>query len=192
MSSAALDLREIPLERQRRLRRVEYEQLVELGVFKDERVELLYGVVVKMSPIGPPHNNAVARLNELLVLALVGRGVELRPQSSFAASDDSEPEPDFTLVPRGDYRTAHPAQAYLVIEVAQSSLKDDRAVKARLYAEAGVPEYWIVNLVDQVVEVHRKPASGRYESITIVRAGESLDIEQFPDVRISVDAILGR
>ncbi|WP_394838871.1 Uma2 family endonuclease [Pendulispora rubella] len=189
MANAAIDLRDIPLERQRRLRRSEYDQLVLLGVFNDERVELLYGVVVKTSPIGAPHNEAVDELNERLVLALSGRA-RVRIQGSFAASDDSEPEPDVAIYPRGDYSKDHPDRAYLIIEVAESSLKDDRTVKARLYAETGVPEYWIVNLIDHVVEVHRQPQGGKYASVTVARRGESLAIEQFPDVVIPIESIL--
>src|SRR3954468_3813768 len=112
----------------RPLRRVEYDQLVALGAFENERIELLEGALVAMSPIGPPHNSAVQKLNELLVLALHGRAA-VRCQSSFAAHELSEPEPDFAVVPRADYDTDHPSQAYLIIEVAESSLATDRGKK---------------------------------------------------------------
>ncbi|HWL84713.1 MAG TPA: Uma2 family endonuclease [Polyangiaceae bacterium] len=189
MASAALDLRDIPLDRQRHLRREEYEKLVGLGIFEHERVELLYGVIVQMTPIGPSHCDAVDRLAELLILALSGRA-RVRIQGSFAASDDSEPEPDVAVYPLRDYSSGHPDSAHLIIEVAQSSLHEDRGTKAQLYAEAGVPEYWIVNLVDQVVELHRKPEGGKYTQVSTARKGESLQIESFPDVVFSVGRIL--
>src|SRR5450631_1217800 len=99
----------------RPLRRVEYDQLVALGAFQDERIELLDGALVAMSPIGAPHSSAVQKLTRLLVLALVGCA-EVRPQLPFAALEFSEPEPDLAVVPLGDYDTEHPAQAHLVIE----------------------------------------------------------------------------
>src|SRR5450432_3867156 len=132
----------------RPLRRTEYDQLVTLGAFRGEKIELLEGVLVAMSPIGPPHSSSVQRLNALLVLALVGRAV-VRPQLPFAALEFSEPEPDLAVVPLGDYDVEHPAEADLIIEVAESSLAIDRGKKLRLYAACAVPEYWIVNLVDR-------------------------------------------
>src|SRR5258706_15521080 len=104
----------------RPLRRVEYDQLVALGVFQDERIELLDGALVTMSPIGAPHNSAVQELTEFFVLALRKRA-SVRCQMSLAAGDLSEPEPDLAIVPRAAYDTAQPAQAHLIIEVAESS-----------------------------------------------------------------------
>src|SRR3954469_19367427 len=124
----------------RPLRRVEYDQLVSLGAFQNERIELLEGALVAMSPIGAPHSSAVQKLTRLLVLALEGRAA-VRCQSSFAAQDYSEPEPDFAVVPLGEYDTDHPHEAYLIIEVADSSLDIDRGKKLRVYANCGVPEY---------------------------------------------------
>src|SRR5262249_47478229 len=99
----------------RPLRRAEYDQLVALGAVEDERIELLEGQLVGMTPIGAPHSSAVQKLNALLVPALAGRA-SVRIQSPFAALDTSEPEPDVAIVPLGDYDTEHPNQAYLVIE----------------------------------------------------------------------------
>src|SRR6188768_3841740 len=95
----------------RPLRRVEYDQLILLGAFEDEKIELLDGEMVAMSPIGTVHNAVVQRLNELLILALHGRA-SVRCRSSFAASELSEPEPDFTVVARGDYEDDHPSSAH--------------------------------------------------------------------------------
>jgi Uma2 family endonuclease len=125
-------------ERIRPLRRVEYDKLIELGAFQNERIELLDGVVVPMSPIGPPHASAVQKLTELLVPALLGRA-SVRIQNPFAALENSEPEPDVVVAPRSDYDTAHPADAHLIIEVSDSSLSQDRGKKGRIYAECGAP-----------------------------------------------------
>jgi len=140
-----------PAEVIRPLRRVEYDQLVALGVFQDERIELLDGALYEMSPIGIPHNFAVQELNEQLVLALHGRA-KVRPQMSFAASELSEPEPDLTITPLLSWDSEQANQAYLIIEVAESSLAIDRGRKYRLYASCGVPEYWIVNLPERCIE----------------------------------------
>ncbi len=143
------------------MRRAEYERLVALGAFEDERVELLHGVLVDMSPNKPGHVSPIDRLTMILVPALVGRAI-VRVQSPIAAGDESEPEPDLAVVPPGDYRQEHPAHALLVIEVALSSLNKDRHVKAPLYAASGFLEYWIVDVAGQAVEVHAAPADGVY------------------------------
>jgi len=115
----------------RRLRRVEYDQLVRLGVFANERVELLEGELAAVSPIGAPHDFSVQALTELRVLALRGRAW-VGPQMSLAAHELSEPEPDLAIVPRLDYHIEQPGQALTVIEVAESSLAYDRGRKLPL------------------------------------------------------------
>jgi Uma2 family endonuclease len=179
----------VPLERVRPLRRVEYERLAELGAFRDEKVELVYGRIVHRSPIGGPHRYAVRHLTEILGQALRGRA-NLEIQSSFAASEDSEPEPDVAVVPLGDYLDAPPNQAFLIIEVAQSSLADDRGWKATLYASCGVPEYWIVNLVDDVIEVYREPGADGYARVTRHGREGELRVPGFEDVVVRVGAVL--
>jgi len=176
-------------EQIRPLRRVEYDKLVALGTFEGERIELIDGALRRMSPIGPPHTSTVDLLTELLVLALVGRA-RIRVQGSFAASELSEPEPDLCVLPPGDYHAAHPSRAHLIIEVADASLRYDRGEKARVYAACGVPEYWIVNLLDCVVEVHREPAAGRYQQPSTVPKGARLQLLAFPDVELAVDDFL--
>jgi Uma2 family endonuclease len=184
-----LDPAEIAPEKLRPLRRVEYDRLVELGVFEDERVELLHGVLVAMSPQGTRHSGTIQRLNMILVPAVVGRA-DVRVQSPFAASEDSEPEPDLAIVPPGDCFREHPQSALLVIEVADESLRKDRKVKARLYASCGIPEYWVVNLVDLVVEVHTHPARGQYRTLTPHRHGDEIRLVRLPDVIVPVDEFL--
>ena len=132
----------------------------------------------------------IGRLTEILVVALAGRAF-LRVRSSFAASESSEPQPDLAVVPRGEYDDAHPTRAFLVVEVAQSSLAEDRGAKARLYAETGVPEYWVVNLVERQIEVHTEIVDGRYARVRVARPGDTLRPVGFPDVEIRVDAVLG-
>jgi Uma2 family endonuclease len=173
----------------RPLRRVEYDRVVDLGIFDGERIELIDGELRRMSPIGPPHTSTVDRLTELLVLAFVGRA-RVRVQGSFAAGDLSQPEPDFSVLPLKDYDAAHPDFAHLIIEVADSSLSYDRGRKAWLYAERGVPEYWIVNLVERVVEVHRTPREGRYEQVSVHAKGSRLQVLEFPDVELAIDDFL--
>lgn len=170
----------------RPLRRVEYDQLVALGTFQGERIELIGGALRRMSPIGPPHTSTVDDLNQLLVLALVGRA-RVRVQGSFAADDLSEPEPDVCILPLGDYYSADPREAHLIIEVADSSLRYDREEKAQLYAACGVPEYWVVNSVDRAVEVHREPSASGYREVASVPKGARLRLLAFPDVELAVD-----
>lgn len=173
----------------RPLRRQEYDQLVALGAFADERIELLEGQLVPMSPIGPPHSSAVQVLTELLLPALLGRA-KVFSQSPFAALDSSEPEPDVAVVPIGDYHQKHASEAYLIIEVAESSLARDRDQKQRIYARAGVFEYWIVNVEGRCVEVHREPGSDGYAVREVVGYERSLAPRAFPDVVVEVKRIL--
>jgi len=173
----------------RPLRRVEYDRLVALGVFENERVELLEGELVTMSPIGSPHNFAVQSLTELLILALRGR-CWVRPQMSFVADDLSEPEPDLAIVPRVDYHDEQPSQALLVIEVAESSLAYDRGRKLRVYASCGVPEYWVVNIPKRCIEVYADPEGSAYTHSTRYELGQSLSPAAFPDIVIAVSDVL--
>lgn len=160
--------------------------MVELGLFgEDERVELLYGQLVAMSPIGARHNWSVQELNRLLMLALHRRAI-VRVQSSIAASDISEPQPDVAVLPKGNYLEVHPARAILVIEVADTSLRADRRVKGPLYAAMGVPEYWIVNLLGGVLEVYREPGARGYGISKRHRRGGTVSPLAFPDVKLAV------
>ncbi|MEZ4735387.1 MAG: Uma2 family endonuclease [Caldilineaceae bacterium] len=139
----------------------EYHWLIEQGFFQpDDRVELIEGVLVDMSPLHPPHADTVASLTEELVTK-VKRRAKVRIQQPITLPEQiTEPEPDFVLALRTEeYRTKHPlpADVLLVGEVSDSTLAYDRGKRARLYAEAGIQEYWIVNLVDNVLEVYRDP-----------------------------------
>src|SRR5437868_4004558 len=153
--SASEALSSIEPELVRSIKRSEYDQMVELGMFQDERVELIRGVLVKMSPRLAPHASTVQKLTQLLMMQLQGR-FSLRVQSPLALSEDSEPEPDVAVVALGDYDTEHPSTALLVIEVSDTTLKKDRG-KAAVYARAGIGEYWIVNVNARTVEVYLSP-----------------------------------
>jgi Uma2 family endonuclease len=173
----------------RRLRREEYDALVERGVFEREHVELVRGVIVRMSPQGAPHAGAIVLLNEALVRALAGRA-HVRVQLPVIAPDESEPEPDVAVVPLSDPRLAHPSSAHLVVEVGATSQAYDRGTKGPLYAAMGVPELWIVDLAARVIEVHREPSGERYQRVETLRAGATVELVAFPDVRLDVSSFL--
>jgi Uma2 family endonuclease len=184
-----LDWQEIAPERPRPIRREEYERMVSLGLFQDERVELLCGLLVSMSPHGPAHDSTIDRLTALLVRALGDRAC-VRIQGAFAASDDSEPEPDVAVLPPGDYDDGHPREAWLVIEVAESSLAKDLGPKARLYAASNAPEYWVVDLAAGAVHVHVNPVGGAYQECQRVARGDAIALVKFPEIRLPVSAFL--
>jgi Uma2 family endonuclease len=162
----------------RRFKRVEYERLTEMGIFQPgERLELLDGLLVVREPQGTPHATAI-RLAVNALRAIFGAGWVVDAQLPVALDDDSEPEPDVSVVPGAarDYRRAHPTHPVLIVEVAEISLAADRTFKAGLYARAGVTDYWIVNLIDNIVQVHREhvasessPYGWRYASVVHVR-----------------------
>lgn len=173
------------LARPRRLSRAEYDRLVETGDFNDQRVELIRGRVVEMSPQGAPHSWVVMRLNMLLTAALQGRALVL-VQGPLAISDDSQPEPDVAVLEIGDYRKEHAKTASLVIEVADSSLTSDRRDKAPLYAECGIPEYWVVNIAAENVEVYLHPTDGTYDTVDTYASQDLLRPTRLPMVEITV------
>jgi Uma2 family endonuclease len=167
----------------KRWTRIEYDRLIEKGVFgPKDRIELLGGLLVVREPQGGPHAMGVRMVEEAL-RGVFAAGWDVRGQLPVALDDDSEPEPDISVVPGSfrDYPQAHPARAVLIVEVAESSLRLDRDEKGSLYARAGVPDYWIVNLVDHVLEVYRDPATDvgapygwHYASVIRLRAGDAV------------------
>ena len=178
----------------RRFTRREFERMVEVGIIdEDDRIELLHGWVVRMSPIHPPHSRAVNVLTMMLVPALLGRAM-VSVQCPFAAGPYSLPQPDLAVVPlsAADDERHHPHQASLVIEVADSSLPKDRRIKAPLYARAGIPEYWIVNVRKRNVEVHRAPRRTGYGDVRTARSGETLSLLEFPDVVVPLARLFPR
>ncbi|HVU53341.1 MAG TPA: Uma2 family endonuclease [Polyangia bacterium] len=158
----------------RNFSRVEYDKMIDAGILgEDERVELVDGTIVEMSPEGVEHAGTIDLCAEVLRRAF-GQGFTVRVQHPIAIDPDGEPQPDLAVV-AGEPRmhlAAHPTTAALLVEVSASSLAYDRTVKARLYARAGVPEYWIVNLVARTVEVHREPSASGFGSVESVSGGE--------------------
>jgi len=164
----------MPPSETRRWTRVEYERLVDLGMFRpDERLELIDGALVVREPQGSRHAATVRRVLAALRRVL-GDDRQIDSQLPIALDLDSEPEPDVAVVPRdpGAYRDGHPSSAVLIVEVAERSYRIDREYKASLYARAGVPDYWIVDLAHDTVEVHRDreaspdaPCGWRYRSV---------------------------
>jgi Uma2 family endonuclease len=179
-----LPQRAVSPDRVRPLRRIEYEALVGQGLLDDSNVELLLGTLVEMTPQGPLHAEVVRRLSERFIRAL-SLDVQTRIQSPLALSDLSEPEPDIAVVPAGDYRGSHPDRALLVIEVADTSLDKDRGIKTALYATAGIPEFWLVNLPERVIELHRDPSAGRYNTVERVSGDTAIAPAALPSLCIT-------
>ena len=173
----------------RPLKRVEYDRLAQLGYFENEKVELLFGMVVPMPPIDPAHEASKHVVSDLLRERL-GKRAHVRLCNPLAASDISEPEPDVMVVPDYDLWEQHPSKAHLVIEVSRSSLRQDKTVKTVLYGLAEIEEYWIVNHVEEVVEVYRDRHAGDWRQKMTYTRGQSIAMVAFPDVEIEVAAIL--
>ena len=168
--------------------------LVDCGILTpDDRVELLDGLIVAMPPATPLHDDAVQRIMYALLRRL-GFGVIVRGQSGFRIGDASAPQPDIAVCPGGDsgYERSHPTKAHLLVEVASSSLAQDRLTKSAIYARAGVPCFWIVNLRDHCVEVYRDPdrEKAEYRSVSRVTGSETIVIDDFPDASFEARELL--
>ena len=173
----------------------EYHRMAEAGILtEDDRVELIEGEIVEMAPIGPSHAGRVDRLTELFVERLAGRAI-VRVQNPVRLSQRSEPEPDLALVRRRPdfYTQAHPGpeDVFLVVEVMETSAEHDREEKLPLYAQAGIPEVWLVDLAAECIEVYRRPSPEGYEDLRRRCRGERLSPQAFPDVELAVDEVLG-
>jgi len=174
----------------------DYHRMAEAGILhEDSRVELIEGDLIDMSPIGQGHEAVVNRLTEALVLACAGRAI-VSIQNSVRIDLYSEPQPDVAILRRRAdfYATgdrAGPADVLLLIEVADSSLRYDKTVKAPLYARAGIAEFWVVDLQKRVVDVYRGPVDGRYKEPTKHYAGEQLAFVLAPEIVVNLGLILG-
>ncbi len=172
----------------------QYFDLVTQGVLRpDDRVELLEGVIVAEPPIDPPHASGTTRVDTVLRRVLGGRAV-VRNQLPFIVGGYSVPEPDVAVVPgrEADYDTRHPTQALLIVEVAASSLQQDRLTKSRIYAAALVPEYWVLNLRDRCVEVFRAPDAAQrlYRDRCVAQPDETIELVALPGVMVPVGDLL--
>lgn len=171
-----------------------YFALVATGELRpDDRVELLDGVIVAEPPQEPEHASATRRTEEALRRGVRDRAV-VSVQMPLRLGSMSVPEPDVALLPGrlADYDHAHATTALLVVEVASTSLPQDRLSKARIYAAAGIPEYWIVNLREDCVEVLRAPdaEAHQYADRRIARRGDTLTLVAFPDAVVTAAEIL--
>jgi len=182
----------------KRWKRLEYERLVDLGVFEGDPIELIGGQLVVAEPKGSYHTSALG-MAEYALRAVLPQGWIVRTQAPVSLDDESEPEPDLVVVPGrpADYRHGHPARPALAVEVADSSLAFDRQHKGSLYARGGLADYWIVNLVERVLEVYRDPAPDasaiygwRYRSVTALRPPEVVVPLAFPSSPIAVADLL--
>jgi len=185
--------------RTRRFTRAEYDRLIELGIFQPgEEIELIGGELIVAEPQGAPHYTAIRRTAKALEAAF-GRGWEVRTEGPIALDDDSEPEPDIAVVPGNpeDYSRSHPSQPVLTVEIAESSLAVDRRHKGSLYARAGLTDYWIVNLIDRVLEVYREPVADatapfgwRYARLEVFDASARVTPLAAPAARVAVVQLL--
>ena len=177
----------------------DYHRMAEVGLLgEDDRVELLEGEVVEMTPIGPEHAGTVDRLNQRLIQALAGRAI-VRVQSPIRVDDRSEPEPDLALLrPVEDFYTSRipgPGDVLAVIEVADTSYERERSVKQRLYARAGIPELWIVDIrrspaaLERFAEPNRP--EGHYERRETLAGDATVVPVSVPEVALRVGDLLG-
>ena len=175
----------------RRFTRAEYYRMAEVGILgEDDRVELIKGEIVEMSPIGSRHFAFVINLTNLLAVPLAGHAL-VSAQNPVVLTDDTEPQPDLTVLRRRGYkeRKAHTEDVLLVIEVADTSLAYDRTTKLRLYAEAGIPEYWIVDCSGETVEVYRNAGPDGYRDVKHATGAATLSLQAFPDVELRLAEI---
>ena len=178
----------------RRFTSAEYHAMAKAGILsEDERVELIAGEIVRMAPIGSRHAGCVKRLNRRF--SRLGDRALVSVQDPIALSPAHEPEPDLAILrPRqDDYTQSHPtpADVLLVIEVADFTVEYDRDVKIPLYARAGIPEAWLVDLIQRVIEVYRDPSENGYRETRVLHYGDPLSPQAFPDFELIVEAILG-
>ncbi len=174
----------------------DYHRMGEAGILHDDdRIELIDGEIIAMAPIGQEHAGTVDSLAEALFQAFAGRAI-VRVQGPIRLDDENEPQPDFAVMRRRAdfYRSGPPpgpADVLLLIEVADSSLRFDRAVKLPLYARAGIPEVWIVNIRQRVVEVHRCPQDGQFTDTVAVQGDGGLVPTADAAVRITLGQVFG-
>jgi Uma2 family endonuclease len=184
-----------PWVTRRALTVAEYHRMGEVGILtRDDRVELIEGELIAMSPIGSEHSGTVNAMTYRLVQAVGDRGV-VAVQNPVQLDDLSEPQPDFSVLkPREDFyrrATPRPDDVLLIVEVADTSLAYDRGVKRSLYARHGIPEFWIVNLAGNEIEVCRSPEGEQYTSVSRIGREGILELQLLPGVAIPVATLLG-
>jgi Uma2 family endonuclease len=173
----------------------EYYRMARAGVLKpDDRVELIEGEIVKMSPIGSPHAACVSRLNSLLQ-SMLGRTAIISVQNPVRLNDFSEPVPDVTVLKRRkDFYSSHhprPSEVRLIIEVAETTLLYDRRIKVPLYARNSIPEVWLVNLPKKLIEEYFEVAGGRNRQLQKCKRDEKIESAALPGLSFNVSEIFG-
>jgi Uma2 family endonuclease len=170
----------------------EYHQMIAVGILNNRRVELLKGEIVEMSPEGEPHAY-FSSVAGVYLIRLLGERAMIRSAKPITLANDSEPEPDIAIVQElgREYLEHHPypENIFWLIEYSNSSLEKDLETKTKVYAEAGIPEYWVVNLKRRQLVVFREPIQGEYASKSTLSGGTIYSLA-FPDVPISVDSII--
>jgi Uma2 family endonuclease len=177
----------------RRFTRAEYYRMAEASILReDDRVELIRGEIVEMSPIGRRHRAFVSNLSHLLAVCLGNRAL-VSTQNPLVLAEDTEPQPDIVVLRRRPVsykeREAWAEDALLVVEVADSSLAYDRTTKLRLYAESRVPEYWVVDCEAEAVEIHRTVGPEGYRDVSRATGAAVLTLQAFPDVALTLTEI---
>ena len=171
----------------------EYLEMEKAGILhEDDRIELMDGKIIVMAPTGDPHIGGTAWLTMLLTPALVGRALVL-VQCPIYLNDHSAPQPDFAVVslrPITEIARYYPSDVYLVIEVADSSLRYDTGAKLARYAAAGIPEVWVANLRVREVTAYTDPSGSSYATVTTYHPGDSVSPRAFPDVTLAVDEFM--
>ncbi|NET36874.1 MAG: Uma2 family endonuclease [Cyanothece sp. SIO1E1] len=172
----------------------EFHQMLALGILSsDTPVELINGQIIEMVPQEPPHAATTDEGGDYLKALFLGKA-KVRAQLPITLYPDSEPEPDFAIVriDANRYRDRHPGpeDIYLVMEVADSTLRRDRQYKAQMYAKAGIPEYWIINLQQNQVIVYRHPQNSAYESAQVFDSSAKVSPEAFPDIEVDLGQLL--
>ena len=172
----------------------EFYKMFELGFIKDyEHAEIIDGELIKKMSVGELHAAVVDFLNEFFVKNVPNK-VRVRVQNPVRVSDYSEPEPDLALTDLTKYdgrRHPQPVEVLLIVEVSDSTVEYDRNKKFPLYAEAEIPEPWLINLQNETIEIHTAPRGGIYSLIKVLRRGDTLQPETVPNLKIEVDKILG-
>lgn len=176
----------------------EYEHMVACGAFSGEHkkhVELLWGRISEMPPIGEPHEDRNDRIANWSVRVTLGQPIHIRNQNSIRLpGSSSKPQPDICWVRERDYstRSPHSDDILLVIEVADSSIERDRVSKLAAYAQAGIPDYWIVNLVDGQVEVYREPKGLEYSEKQVLKGDDLISPLALPEANTTARQLLAK
>lgn len=172
----------------------DYQRMAEAGILSEnDRVELIHGEIVTMSPVGPPHNAAVARATRALV-NIVGDQAIVWIQGSIGLDEYNQPQPDIVLVrPQQDFYSSKlpsPSDTFLVVEIADSSLKYDRTIKARLYAETGIQEYWVADVKKECVFAYSNPSDNEYRLVREYHRGDMIAPQLLPECKFQIDVLL--